>query len=33
VLCLHIPDEYELMDPALAERLEAEMAPYLTHDE
>ena len=29
VVCLHIPDEYELMDRALVERLEAEMGPYL----
>jgi predicted protein tyrosine phosphatase len=29
VVCLHIPDEYEMMDPALVERLEAEMASYL----
>ena len=29
VVCLHIPDEYELMDRALVERLEAEMAPHL----
>ncbi len=33
LLCLHIPDEYELMDPALVERLEAEMAPYLGVEE
>jgi predicted protein tyrosine phosphatase len=29
LLCLHLPDEYEYMDRALVERLEAEMAPYL----
>ncbi|HEX8433288.1 MAG TPA: hypothetical protein VF625_18510 [Longimicrobium sp.] len=29
VVCLHLPDDYELMDRALVERLEAEMAPYL----
>jgi predicted protein tyrosine phosphatase len=29
VVCLHIPDEYECMDRALVERLEAEMAVYL----
>ncbi len=29
VLCLHLPDDFEFMDRALVERLEAEMAPYL----
>jgi predicted protein tyrosine phosphatase len=29
LVCLHIHDEYAFMDPALVERLEAEMAPYL----
>ena len=29
LVCLHIPDEYEYMDPSLVERLQAEMAPYL----
>lgn len=29
VVCLHLADEYEFMDRALVERLEAEMAPYL----
>lgn len=33
LVCLHIPDEYAFMDPALVERLEAEMAPYLADDE
>jgi predicted protein tyrosine phosphatase len=33
LICLHIPDEYVFMDPALVERLEAEMAPYLVRDE
>jgi predicted protein tyrosine phosphatase len=30
LICLHVPDEYAFMDPALVERLEAEMAPYLS---
>jgi predicted protein tyrosine phosphatase len=29
LICLHVPDEYGFMDPALVERLEAEMAHYL----
>ena len=29
VVCLHLPDEYDFMDRALVERLEAEMAPHL----
>lgn len=33
LVCLHIPDEFAFMDPALVERLEAEMAPYLAPDE
>jgi predicted protein tyrosine phosphatase len=33
LICLHVPDEYDFMDPALVERLEAEMAPYLDPDE
>ncbi len=26
--CLHIPDDYEFMDPRLIERLKADMAPH-----
>lgn len=33
MVCLHIPDEYAYMDPALIERLQAEMEPYLATDE
>lgn len=33
LVCLHIPDEYAFMDPALVERLEAGMASYLAADE
>jgi predicted protein tyrosine phosphatase len=33
LVCLHIPDEYAFMDPALVERLETEMSPYLAPDE
>lgn len=33
MVCLHIPDEYAYMDPALVERLQAEMEPHLTTDE
>jgi predicted protein tyrosine phosphatase len=29
VLCLHIRDEYEPMDPALIDELRAALAPYL----
>lgn len=28
LVCLHIPDEYAYMDPALIGRLRAEMEPY-----
>lgn len=29
LLCLHIPDEYDYMDPSLVERLRRVMAPHL----
>lgn len=29
LVCLHVPDEYPYMDPALVQRLRAEMEPYL----
>ena len=30
VLCLHIPGEYEFMQPDLIEELHAKLAPYVT---
>jgi predicted protein tyrosine phosphatase len=30
VVCLHIPDEYDFMDPALIDELRATLAPHLT---
>lgn len=30
VVCLHIPDEYEFMDPVLIDELRAALAPYVT---
>lgn len=33
LVCLHIPDEFAFMAPALVARLEAEMASYLGSDE
>lgn len=29
VICLHIPDEFEFMDPALIEQLRARLGPYV----
>jgi predicted protein tyrosine phosphatase len=29
IICLYIPDEFELMDPELIELLEAKVTPYL----
>ncbi|HEV7866075.1 MAG TPA: hypothetical protein VGO90_00230 [Chthoniobacteraceae bacterium] len=30
VVCLHIPDEFELMQPELLDELRARLAPYVT---
>jgi predicted protein tyrosine phosphatase len=29
-ICLHIPDDYDFMQPELIDELEAKLAPYLT---
>jgi predicted protein tyrosine phosphatase len=29
VICLHIPDEYDFMQPELVDELQAKLAPYL----
>lgn len=30
VICLHIPDEFEFMDPDLIDELQAKLSPYVT---
>lgn len=30
VVCLHIPDEYDFMQPELIDELQAKLAPYIT---
>ena len=30
VVCLHIPDEYDFMQPELVDELQAKLAPYVT---
>jgi len=30
VICLHIPDEFEFIDPDLIEELQAKLSPYVT---
>ena len=30
VICLHIPDEYDFMQPELIDELHAKLAPYIT---
>lgn len=30
IICLHIPDEYQFMDPALLDELRATLAPFVT---
>lgn len=30
VICLHIPDEYDFMQPELVDELQTKLAPYIT---
>jgi predicted protein tyrosine phosphatase len=30
VICLHIPDEYDFMQPELVDEIQAKLAPYIT---
>jgi predicted protein tyrosine phosphatase len=30
IVCLHIPDDYEYLDPALVEELRAKLEPHIT---
>ncbi|HTB83042.1 MAG TPA: hypothetical protein VK742_05250 [Candidatus Sulfotelmatobacter sp.] len=30
VICLHIPDDYDFMQPELVDELQVKLAPYIT---